>query len=39
MKDDGKHEKFDLDNLPNADEDEDEDFSTKGDYHRPLIRL
>ena len=36
MEDDGKHEELDLDNLPDA---KDEDFSTKGDYHRPLIRL
>ena len=40
MKDDGKHEKFDLDNLPNpnADEDEDEDFSTKDDYKQQLLK-
>ena len=35
MEDDGKHEELDLTTSP----DEDEDFSTKGDYHRPLILL
>ena len=35
MEDGGKHEELDLDNLPDA---KDEDFSTKDDYKQQLLK-
>lgn len=38
MEEDIKQEELDLDNLPDAEEEEDEDFAVKGDYQQQLLK-
>ena len=38
MEEEAKQEDLDIDNLPDAEEEEDEDFSVKGDYQQQLLK-
>ena len=38
MEEEAKQEDIDIDNLPDAEEEEDEDFAVKGDYQQQLLK-